>query len=288
MYGEEVLPNIIAEKEDIGFISPYRKQADKATQMESNILSDTVHKYQGRGKDIIVFSTVLDNKASKRTFNFVDDKHMVNVAVSRAKKQFILVTGQNVFEENSIEVRDLIRYIKYNTLEESIINSKIVSIFDLLYKDYAVVLEELNKNIIYKYRYKSENIMYTKLLEILSESKYKDFEVAGQVLLDNIFIDKSDLTSDEVRYINNRASVDFLIYRKMDNAPIIAIEVDGFYYHENNEEQQRRDRLKDNVFKKKGILLRRFKTNGSEEERKIRMEFDKLLEFMLQYSRGMR
>lgn len=46
---------------------------------------DTVHKFQGRECDAIIFSTVLDQKGVNR-LGFVDSSCLLNVAVSRAKK----------------------------------------------------------------------------------------------------------------------------------------------------------------------------------------------------------
>ena len=44
--------------------------------------ADTVHKYQGREKDTIIMTTVVNELNS-----FVDDANLVNVAISRAIKR---------------------------------------------------------------------------------------------------------------------------------------------------------------------------------------------------------
>lgn len=64
--------------------------------------------------------------------------------------------------------------------------------------------------------------------------------------------------------------MDFVIYYKLDRTAVLAIEVDGFQYHENKLEQLERDEMKDSIFKKYGMKLKRFKTNESAEEQKIR------------------
>lgn len=42
----------------------------------------TVHKFQGREKEVIIMSVV-----SNQINDFIDDPHLINVAVSKAKKK---------------------------------------------------------------------------------------------------------------------------------------------------------------------------------------------------------
>lgn len=85
-----------------------------------------------------ILSTVLGNSwMGQRGLEFVDDPHMVNVAVSRAVRQFVLVTDHDLFFKKGKNIGDLIRYMQYSTLDENIIESQVVSVFDLLYKQYS-------------------------------------------------------------------------------------------------------------------------------------------------------
>lgn len=55
---EEILknPELATENSKIGFVTPYRKQADIAgSRLPDGIESDTVHKYQGREKDLMYY-----------------------------------------------------------------------------------------------------------------------------------------------------------------------------------------------------------------------------------------
>ncbi len=74
------------EGSKVGIICPYRRQVTEANKYfeKSKIEVDTVHKFQGREKDTIIFSTVVNDINS-----FVDDENLINVAVSRAVKEFI-------------------------------------------------------------------------------------------------------------------------------------------------------------------------------------------------------
>jgi superfamily I DNA and/or RNA helicase len=94
--------------------------------------ADTVHKFQSRQKGAIILITVLGEGWRGRTgLRFVDGPHLINVAVSRAVKQFILVTNHDMLP-TSRYIRDLIGYIRYHNADEEIVDSAVISMFDLL------------------------------------------------------------------------------------------------------------------------------------------------------------
>lgn len=74
---------------------------------------------------------------------------------------------------------------------------------------------------------------------------------------------------EELNFVNNRASLDFVVYNKQDKACILVVEVDGFAFHENNRDQKHRDALKDAILAKYGVPFMRLPTNGSREREKI-------------------
>ena len=194
---------------------------------------------------------------------------MVNVAVSRAINQFVVVTDNGLFNKHGNEIKALLKYIKYNELDSDIINSQIVSVFDLLYKDYSKKLDKLNNNLLNKSKFKSENIIDTILNTELKKDDYRDYEYRREVLIRNCIKNIDNLNEEEKIYINNGARIDFVIYDKMDKKPILFIEVDGFEFHKNNPKQQKKDLLKDNICKKCNINILRIQTWGrsnSEEE----------------------
>ena len=269
---KEILDDRVADYScnDIGIVTPYRLQADNiSASVDEGIESDTVHKYQGREKDLVIMSTVIDSSLDgKKCIKFVDDPCMVNVSISRAIKQFVLVTDNKLFNENGNEIKAFIKYIKYNTLDSEIVDSNLVSIFDLLYKDYSKKLDSLNKRLLHRLRYRSENIMDTVLDKIFMSEKFKDFKYLPQVLLKNCIKSYDNLSFEEKRYIDNNASFDFVIYDSMCLKPVLFIEVDGFAFHFNNPVQLKKDRLKDSIAKKNNICLLRFRTDKlfSEED----------------------
>ena len=270
---EEVLSNVdfSGEHESIGFVTPYRKQANTAgAALPEDIASDTVHKYQGRERDVMIMSTVLDStRDGQMGLHFVDNPQSINVAVSRAVRQFVLVTDHDLFFKKGKDISDLIRYIQYNTLDKHIVESDVISIFDLLYRQYSSKLAPLKAKMKHNTRYPSEEALRVLLDDILSEPQYATYGFAQGVLLRNLINNIDKLTPKELNFINNRASLDFVIYYKQDKACKLVIEVDGFAYHENNPEQLQRDALKDKILSKYEIPILRLPTNGSREREKI-------------------
>jgi len=271
---DEILrnPDFAENSEKIGFVTPYRKQANKGEQvLPSGIESDTVHKYQGRQKEVMIMSTVLDStRSGQMGLKFVDDPQMVNVAVSWAIRQFVLVTDHDLFFKRGKDIGDLIRYIQYSTLDENVIESKIVSVFDLLYRQYSSQLMALKAKMNPGARYQSEEALRALLEEILAEPQYNQYTYVQGMLLRNLLNTVDLLTPEEMKLVNNRASLDFVVFYKLGKACVLVIEVDGFAFHENNPDQQRRDALKDAILRKYGVPILRLPTNGSREREKIR------------------
>ena len=282
---KEVLQQLdLKDWSNVGIVTPFRLQADKAKeQLDSDIESDTVHKYQGREKEIMIFTTVLDSKTnSQEKIEFVDEPNMINVAVSRAQKQFILVVDYKALSCNTKEIDALIRYIEYNTPQENIVESQVISVFDLLYDEFSEKLLPLKQKLLPKAKQMSEEIIEVLLEKIFSKEKYDSYWYRPEVgMYDLIYTDEYihdermiSLTEREKEFVDRSSAVDFLIYDKMDKHCILVIEVDGFVYHENNKVQQERDRVKDSILQKYGIPILRLKTNGSDEEKNIENALD--------------
>ena len=158
---QEVLP-FLEKDYSIGVISPYRDQVTALQKVLAQAVEvDTIHKFQGREKDIIIFSTV-DNDVSP----FIDNPNLINVAVSRAVKKFWLVCSNNETDKND-QIQNLIKYIKYNNFE--VTESKIHSIFDLLYKQYTKEREEFLAKHKKVSIYVSENLAYVCIKKCLSD-----------------------------------------------------------------------------------------------------------------------
>jgi len=266
----EIIPNEKLEGIDLGIVTPYRNQTNALQKAFSGtqIKADTVDKFQGRENDVIILSTV-DNEISE----FTDNPNRLNVAISRAIKQLILVVNGNDSDKDS-NILDLIRYIDYNNF--SVKESRLRSVFDYLYKGYEQKRAEIISKSGKKYDFDSENLMYVLISNTLKLDKFSKYDVVLHVPLRNVIRDFSQLTEEEQKYAQHRNThLDFLIYNKLGKNPVLAIEVDGYDYHKAGTEQARRDKKKDSILAKYELPLLRFSTTGSGEKRKL---IDKLTE----------
>lgn len=267
---QEVLP-FLEKDYSIGVISPYRDQVTALQNvLDQTVEVDTIHKFQGREKDIIIFSTV-DNNVSP----FIDDPNLINVAVSRAVKKFWLVCSNNETDKND-QIQNLIKYIKYNNFE--VTESKIRSIFDLLYKQYTKEREEFLAKHKKVSAYVSENLAHACIKKCLSDIGISTIDFVIHVPLHDFVKITNEFTDEEIRFIKTDAHIDFLIYNKMDKKPILAIEVDGFKYHKQNSKQIERDQIKNTIFEKTRLPLLRLSTTGANEEEQIKNKIKEIIE----------
>ena len=262
----DIVKNLVSSYNDIGIITPYRDQAKLIrTLLQENELPSfsvsNVHKFQGRENDVIILSTV-----SNEIQEFIDDPHLLNVAVSRAKRKFILaVTGNEIKDSN---IRDLVDYITYYNGEVK--ESQICSIFDILYGQYAKERKKFIQTRISVSQYESENITFALLEQIVSIPEWNHLGIMPQYPLRLLV--KSDilLTKSEKAYANRSWTlVDFVLYNKTTKHPVLVIEVDGMAFHQAGSEQAKRDELKNSILDKAGIPLLRLSTDGSNEKNKI-------------------
>lgn len=203
---------------------------------------------------------------------------MINVAVSRAVKEFIMVTSNKLFKQHGTNIGDLTRYIEYNSLEDSIIESPKVSVFDLLYSEYSDKLLKIMTTSKHVSEYKSENLMYSVIEEVLTYPQYISFKCVIHIPLNSIVNDFTKLDYEQKAFAKNPWShVDFLIFNKLDKEPVLVVEVDGYEYHANNKEQKRRDTVKDKILEQVKLPILRVATNESGEKEKL----IKMLDFII-------
>ena len=262
---QEVLPRLHQQNfQSIGIITPYRDQVAAIRKQLGNTYEvDTVHKFQGREQDAIILTSV-DNVIT----DFVDDPHMLNVAVSRAVHSLAVVTSQDPRNDQT-NYGDLTRYIEYNNFE--VIQSQVYSVFDMLYQGYA----EQRRTYLQKHKriseYDSENLIYSVIQDVLSEESFSSIGCAVHVSLATLVKDYKPLTEEERKYARNPLThVDFLLFNQMDKQPVLAIEVDGTGFHEAGSKQAERDMKKNSILEKCAVPLLRLRTDGSGEKEKIR------------------
>lgn len=274
----------IPSTESIAVITPYRHQANLLqSQVPQNVQVDTIHKFQGRESDVVIFSTVANSsddyvKDDEVIHSFVNQDDLINVAMTRAKHEFILVTSDKIYSQSKGCLGDLVKYLKYET-KADIKEGEVKSVFDILYDDYNKArIEYLEK------RNKSEDIITETLInelieKLLRDKQYNSLMARRHVCLKELIkIDETIFDNEELKYLKHPwTHIDFAVCNIFDKKPVLLIEVDGVSYHEQSDRQSLHDAIKDKAVSQSGLQLLRLKTNGNSEEIIIRTELDKVI-----------
>ena len=251
----------------VGVIAPYRNQIQLLQkQLPKDVESDTIHRFQGREKDYILFNTV-----QSQINSFMDNPNLVNVAVSRAVKAFHIVKPALMELPHGSHIGDLIRYMQFRSGDnELFVKGSVCSVFDILYKEFAPSFQDYMRenNLIVG---SPAEVIIDRLLtnEIFSDPRFASVDSVREYRLRDLIAQADLLPEEQYAYIQRNARLDFLLYNKMDKRAILAIEVDGVSFHQNNVQQEKRDAMKDAILHQVGIPILRLSTDGSNEKKRI-------------------
>lgn len=103
----------------IGVVTPYRAHAElirdlvlqRAPELAEGLVVATAHRFQGDERDVIVFSPVLSTQMPDHHVAFVSDPNLVNVAVTRARLQLVIVGDRQACLNSPGVLRDLAQYV---------------------------------------------------------------------------------------------------------------------------------------------------------------------------------
>lgn len=113
---------------DVFIITPFRNQAEvlrimleKAQQsgeVDPRVNCGTIHKIQGQENKTIILSTSISNQTTPRTYNWIkDNNELLNVAITRAKENLIVVADTaaiDILSNKKDDLYSLIEYVKNN------------------------------------------------------------------------------------------------------------------------------------------------------------------------------
>ncbi|BAA29178.1 1188aa long hypothetical protein [Pyrococcus horikoshii OT3] len=124
----EIVKDILKEVKgiDVGVVVPYRAQK-RLIRSLVNVQVDTVERFQGGEKDVIIVSmTSSDPAYLSKVLEFIYNPNRLNVAGSRAKEKLILIASKNLFtlSAKDLETFEILRpwkrfYIKMRREGES-------------------------------------------------------------------------------------------------------------------------------------------------------------------------
>ncbi len=116
----------------VGVVSPFRYQANLIQEKvvarldislldRAGFMSDTVHRFQGDERDVMIFSSALSEGASFGAVAFVaNNANLFNVALTRARAQFIVVGDKDWALQSDIPVYK--KFASYTDQEKNIRN----------------------------------------------------------------------------------------------------------------------------------------------------------------------
>lgn len=259
----------------VGIITPFRYQADLLTQqfVSDTVEADTIHKFQGRQKEEVILSFVVNsldqdpNKEKSRLYNFVTNEKLLNVAISRGQKKVTAIVADKVYHSENNIISDFIKYAEYLYGTEVTKESTITSVFDLLYSEQSNILLEKYKN--RPNEHKTELLMCKIIDSLLID--YNKIGYVMHIRLGSIVKTTDDFTEEEQKYILYPwTHVDFLFYNKVSKQKLFVLEIDGIKYHEQDRKQAEHDRIKDKILSVNKIQVYRFKTNQSKEKERLK------------------
>jgi hypothetical protein len=251
--------------EQVGVATPYRDQVKgmKEDARFDGIHIDTIHRYQGREKDVIAFITRKNSVTS-----FLDDPNLVNVAVSRAKECLMVFVADTLMQnsgDSTNNIAELVRYIQYQG--GSVVASSVASIYDILAD--GVKLRKVLQGARGTSLVPSERLTEDVLIAILDERDLlQTIDYALHYPLNRLFCSSVPQTEREKAFLRQGSHIDIIVYRKMDRHPLFGVEIDGAQ-HFSSKEQRERDDLKRAIFKRAGLTLLELPTHGSNEQDKL-------------------
>lgn len=225
--------------DDAAIITPFKNQQKLISKLLednniTNISCGTIHQVQGAEKNTIIISTALSLKTSNKTFEWIkNNAEITNVAVTRAKRNLIVVSDVEALDKLSTDKKDdlynLVKYISSNGKTEVPPN-----------ESYSIQIGSSNGS-------KYEDMFYKTLSHFCSVNNR--FQVKRNVKLSTLFYDDPILSKSKLEF-------DIVIYKTalFKLIPKIAIELQGGE-HFGNIEREKCDTRKSQICKEKDISL---------------------------------
>ena len=268
---KEIIKELPADK--TGIIAPYNNQIALLNERfgDSGYVIDTIHKFQGKEKDYIILSTVANKikfYEDEEQIDFLNNPNLINVAISRAKKRLYILASEEVLGQEGSILRDLSKYYEYYCSETKKLKTNVFSVFDLMYDDYAPILEKTKKELLNISSFASENIIATVIDEICRSGEYGTLGYKFNYPLKYVIKTASLSDVEDIKFVSNiNTHCDFLIYNKLNKEIEMVVEVDGSQHKE--DVQAARDKRKDRLLTAAGIKILRLPTTTIECKEKI-------------------
>lgn len=226
----------------MGVITPFANQRECIQELLeerglTNVTCGTVHAFQGDEKDVVLFSLAVTEQTGEKSYAWLkNNKELINVAVSRAKEQLIIVgDAENVnrlhglHPEEKDDLYELVNYVRTNgqsTITPRNTNSRALGVKPYSTQTEEAFLENLNHAL--------ENVL----------NGNGRCSIKKEVPVKQVF--GENFSHDDFFY---RGQFDFVVYQRnyaKQDIPILAIELDG-KEHMEDEAAKARDSKKNEI-----------------------------------------
>ena len=260
------------------------ERLDEEQEWIRNLKSEhilTIHKSQGKGFDIVCFLSVCDYDSPTHE-PWPQERRMINVAVSRAKEEFHLITCNQWLPEE-FQKKECSYILPHPNLKDDYYLLKLI---DYTYEKYVQMKGSIEADLTdgdFGFHRSTITSLFDRvpahrkdglggasapeecMRDLLLDELSGGYKIYREVPLGELY--PSENCDGELReYIENSAKVDFLICSKNNNA-LLAIEVDGELHRvgEEIEKQREWDKHKNECFDLMGseLAFLRIKTDGS-------------------------
>lgn len=254
---EEIIKGI-KEKgiSSIGILTPFHKQKLLLrNRFGGRAKIGTIHTFQGGECEAIIMSSVIAPGSTSKQISFVQNSaRLINVALTRAIKLFILIGDKDIILSSQGYLKELAEYIiNVNDNSENILPSTIV-----------IFREKLKSNLLRKeLMNQGEKTIFNSIQSIIFN---KELIVYPKIpLKDTLFVNQH-MENELFRYYL-MAHFDFVIYDTYTLKPLCAIEFDGDYHREHKNVIEN-DKKKNFICEQVGFKLIRINSREIENDLK--------------------
>lgn len=224
---------------DVFIITPFRNQEEvlnhflkKAIhngEIHASVSCGTIHKVQGQENKTIIISTAISRNTTSRTYDWIkNNSQLINVGVTRAKENLIVVTDRKAIDILSRKDDDLYALINYVEKNGAIkISESIANKFTIGFSNNSIIEDEFYKTMqhycqIYGAKFKRN----VKVVDVFPEEKNNEFV--------------------------NKKEFDGVLYE--GNSPKIIFEFNGIEHYK-NKSRIKSDKVKEELCELKNIKL---------------------------------
>ncbi|WP_291117894.1 DEAD/DEAH box helicase [Flavobacterium sp. UBA6135] len=213
---EEVINHYLAEAKGVGAIA-------------SSVSCGTIHKVQGQENKTIIISTAISTKTTPRTYDWIkNNSQLINVGVTRAKENLIVVTDKKAIDSLSRKDDDLYALIEYAAKNGTT----------------EIAKSTVNKFTIgFSNNSKFEDEFYITMQHFCSS---KDAKFARNIKVAALFPEESN------NPLVNKKEFDGVLYQ--NNIPKVVFELNGREHYQNKKTIQS-DKIKKDLLDRKKIHL---------------------------------